>query len=133
MAFYDYIILDGYRYKTLAKQWRPVTARPATARLTLLGEMEGTFGVGTMMRWDGQISVRHGEEAPLPADGSEYGNIFTLRATMQKREALAFTDHNGAAFPETVMIGPFDETALVNVWNSNTNKYYVRVQLVAKG
>lgn len=132
MPFNAYIILDGYRYKTLAKQWRPMLNRPASPRLTLLGDMEATFGVGALQRWEGQISVPHGESAPLPANGSLYGNIYTLRETIKKRQALAFTDHYGVVYAEAVMTGPFDETALLNVWNSTSNKYYVRVALTAK-
>lgn len=132
MPFYSYITLDGYQYKTLAKQWRPVTARPASPRLTLLGNMEATFGVGALMRWEGQISVPHGESAPLPPNGTQEGNIFTLRETIKKRQALQFTDHNGITYAEAVLTGPFDEQALVNVWNSTANKYFVRVQIIAK-
>jgi len=132
MAFYTYIILDGYRYKTLAKQWRPVINRPATPRLTLLGNMEATFGTEALMRWDGMISVKHGDAAPGAADGTLEGNIFTLRATIRKRQALAFTDHNGTLYGEAVLTGPFDEQSLVNVWNSSSNKYFVRVMITAK-
>lgn len=132
MAFNSYIILDGYRYKTLAKQWRPTTARPASPRLTLLGEMEATFGVGALKRWEGLISVPHGETAPLPADGSQYGNIASLRDTLNKRSALAYVDHNGIPYNEAVLTGPFDEQSLVNVWDSTANKYFVRVQITAK-
>lgn len=132
MAFYSYVILDGYRYKTLAKQWKPATVRPASARLTLLGDFEATFGAGSLMKWEGLIAVPHGETAPLPADGSQYGNIVSLRDTLKKRMALSFVDHNGDPYPESVLIGPFDEQTLINVWNSASNKYYVRLQITAK-
>jgi len=132
MPFNSYVTLDGYRYKTLAKQWRPVLNRPAMPRLTLLGDMEATFGVGALQRWEGLFAVPHGESAPGAADGTLYGNIYTLRQTIQKRQALAFTDHNGIVYSETVLTGPFDEQTLLNVWNSSSNKYYVRVVLTAK-
>jgi hypothetical protein len=132
MAFYAYIILDGYRYKTLAKQWRPMTVRPATPRITLLGDLEGTFGVAALMRWEGLISVPHGDSAPGAADGTLFGNIYTLRATLAKRQALTMTDHNGTVYSEAVLTGPFEEQALVNVWDSAANKYYVRVAITAK-
>ncbi len=132
MAFYDYIILDSYRYKTIAKQWRPSTARPASPRLTLLGDLEATFGTGSFKKWQGLITAPHGDTAPLPADGSQYGNIVSLRATLAKLITLSFTDHYGT--PYTVVAqGPFEESALQNIWNASTNKYYVMVQLTAKG
>lgn len=132
MAFYSYIILDGYRYKTLSKQWRPAITRPASPRLTLLGNLETTFGVGALKRWAGLISVPHGETAPEPADGSQFGNIVSLRDTLIKRSALTFVDHNGITYSEAVLTGPFEEESLVSVWNSATNKYFVQVQITAK-
>lgn len=132
MAFNSYIILDGYRYKALAKQWKPAIQRPATPRLTLLGDMEATFGTAALMKWEGLIRVSHGESSPGAADGTRDGNIFTLRATLKKRQALAFTDHYGTAYSEAVLVGPFDEDSLVNVWNSTANKYLVRVMITAK-
>lgn len=132
MAFYDYIILDGYRYKALAKNWKPMTIRPATVRLTLLGDMEGTFGSNALMKYEGFLSVVHGESAPGAADGTLYGNIYTLRETLTKKTSLTMTDHNGTAFSEVVLIGPFDEQMLTNIWNSADNKYFVRVEIMAK-
>jgi hypothetical protein len=131
MAFYPYIILDGYRYRALARQWRPVPTRSATARLTLQGNLEGTFGAGGMKRWEGLISTTHGESSPGAADGTLDGNISTLRTSLMKRQALPFTDHTGAAY-SVVAIGPFPEQAVQNVWNAPSNKYQVQVQLVAK-
>src|SRR5512138_4028894 len=127
MAFNSYIVLDGYRYKTLAKQWRPQTARPATPRLTLLGDLEATFGTGALAKWEGVISVPHGETPINPADGSLYGSIYTLRNTLRKSQVVSFTDHNGNLYNEAVLTGPFDEQTLINVWNSSSNKYYVRL------
>lgn len=129
--FQPYIILDGYRYKTLAKQWRPVTIRPATPRLTLNGVLEATFGVRSLRRWEGMVSVRHGTAAPGAANGTLEGNIFTLRQTIEKRSFVAFTDHNGTAYPSAVLVGPFDERSLVNVWDSAANKYFVNCIITA--
>jgi hypothetical protein len=131
MAFYPYVILDGYRYKTLAKQWRPAALRAATARLTLQGNLEATFGVGALKRWEGLISTPHGETAPGAADGTLYGNIVTLRASLQKLQTLPFTDHTGAAYT-VVAIGPFGEQTIQNVWDAASNKYFIQVQLTAK-
>lgn len=129
MAFYPYIVLDGCRYKTLAKQWRPSIARPATPRLTLQGSLEGTFGVGALIRWQGQIIAPHGDALPVPPDVE--GNIVSLRASLAKTQALPFTDHNGTEYI-VIAQGPFEEMSLVNVWNAASNKYYVSVQLTAK-
>jgi hypothetical protein len=132
MAFFAYIILDGYRYKTLARQWRPMTMRPASPRLTLQGNLEATFGVATLKRWEGEISTPHGTAAPGAADGTLYGNIYTLRASLAKGQMLAFTDHNGTAY-SVVAVGPFGEQTVQNVWDAASNKYYVQVQFTAKG
>jgi hypothetical protein len=131
MAFYDYVILDGYRYKALAKQWRPLSQHAATARLTLGGVLETTFGVGTLKKWEGLLAAPHGEASPGAADGTRNGNIYTLRLTLDKRATLSFTDHNGTVYT-VVAQGPFEETSLLNVWNAADNKYYVRVMLTAK-
>ncbi len=132
MAFYTYIILDGYRYKTLAKGWTPQTLRPATPRLTLLGDMEATFGAGALSKWEGMISVSHGETDITPADGTQYGSIYTLRRTLKKSQQVSFTDHNGITYSEAVLTGPFNEQTAINVWNSSSNKYYVSLQITAK-
>jgi hypothetical protein len=131
MAFYPYVILDGYRYKTLAKQWHPATLRAATARLTLQGNLEATFGVGALKRWEGMISTPHGEEATGAADGTLYGNIVTLRTSLQKLQTLPFTDHTGTTYT-VVAVGPFGEQTIQNVWDAASNKYYIQVQLTAK-
>ncbi len=133
MAFYSYIILDGYRYKTLARAWKPQTNRAATARLTLQGSIEATFGAGVMLKWDGSISTPHGEASPGAADGTLYGNIYTLRQTLRRAQTVSFTDHYGNVYASATLLGPFDEQMLVNVWNSSANNYYVRVQIVAGG
>ncbi len=131
MAFYSYIILDGYRYKTLAKQWRPYTVRAATARLTLLGSLEATFGTGTLKKWEGIISTPHGESSPGDPDGTLDGNIVTLRLALEKRQVLSFTDHNGIVY-DVIAVGPFGEQTIQNVWNAASNKYMVQVQLTGK-
>ncbi len=131
MSFYSYIILDGYRYKALAKQWRPMVLRPSTARMTLQGDLEATFGVGSLIRWEGIISTSHGEASPGTANGSLDGNIYTLRASLKKLTMLPMTDHTGTAY-SVVAMGPFSEQTAQNVWNAASNKYYVQVQFTAK-
>jgi hypothetical protein len=131
MAFYTYVIFDGYRYKTLAKQWRPATIRVATPRMTLFGNLEATFGSGSLRRWDGLVIAPHGEAAPGAADGALDGNIFTLRASLEKRALLNFKDHTGNSY-QVVAVGPFVETMSINIWNSPSNKYYIQVQFTAR-
>ncbi len=132
MAFFTYIILDGYRYKTLAKGWTPQTLRPATPRLTLLGDMEATFGAGALAKWEGLITVPHGEVPINPSDGTQYGTIYTLRNTLKKSQQVAFTDHNGKVYSEAVLTGPFNEQSAINIWNSASNRYLVTLQITAK-
>lgn len=126
MAFNSYIILDGLRYKTLAKQWKPAITRPASARLTLQGNMEVTFGVGVLNRWEGSIIAR-----PTTADPA-YGTIDSLRASLRKTAPLAFTDHYGKEH-SVVALGPFQETSLINVWEAAGNKIFVNVTLLSAG
>lgn len=130
MAFYDYIILDGYRYKTLAKVWKPSVLRPATARMTLGGTLEATFAPATMKRWEGAITVPHGESAPGVANGTLPGNVFTLRASLAKSATVLFTDHNGNAYT-CVCQGPYEEQSIVNVWNSASNRYLMHLVITA--
>ena len=53
--FYDCILIDGYRYKTVAKQWKPASIRPSSARVNLLGDLEATYGSFTILRWEGMV------------------------------------------------------------------------------
>jgi hypothetical protein len=134
MPFYPYIILDGFRYKTLAKQWRPTTIRPVQARITLAGRLTATFGAAALKRWDGIISAPSGEAVPPPAIPGEtvYGTIENLRATLRKHEQVKFTDHYGTVYWFSTILGPFEEESLQNIWNAPTNKFLVRVSIMAE-
>ena len=123
MAFYDYIVLDGLKYRTLAKQWKPQVNKPATARVTLQGEIEATFGVTNILKWQGIIV------APVTAPAVDFGTVDTLRTSLKKREIVSFSDHYGTEY-QVVVTGPFDEQYIQNVWNAVTNKVMITVEIM---
>jgi hypothetical protein len=125
MPFQTYILLDGLKYKTLAKQWRPTTLKPAQARLDLMGRLSATFAAAALKRWDGIIA------APTTASDG-YGSIDDLRVSIAKRAMVSFTDHYGTEYPHSVVLGPFEEEHLQNVWNAPSNKVYVRVSITSE-
>jgi hypothetical protein len=123
----SYITLDGYRYRTVAKQWKPKLIRPATVRVTLGGALDATFGPVSTYRWEGLIVSNYGSSAPVGPEGNSY----TLRASLEKRNTLSFTDHLGATYTVGAQ-GPFDQSSLKNVWDAPDNKIYYYIVLTGR-
>jgi len=119
----NYIVLDGYRYKTMFESWTPKTRKPATERYTLAGSLDMTYGPAAPYEWEGKIL------APVTPDGGSYGDIDDLRATLIKRTVLSFTDHHGAAY-EVHALGPFTEESRSPMWDAASNEFRVDVRLV---
>lgn len=119
----NYITLDGKKYKVPSKQWQPVTTKPNTVRMTLLGEVDVTFGGATITEWQGQI------EGPVtPQDGS-WGSISDLRATLAKRQEIAMIDHFGVACT-VVCIGPFKEDSFMSAWDASSNHFNITARVI---
>jgi len=85
----DYITLDGYKYRTPARNWAPAEHKPASVKTTLLGEVDATYGPTTTYEWRGEIA------APVTSPGTGWGTIADLRLSLKKRSALSFSDHYG--------------------------------------
>ncbi|HZW04401.1 MAG TPA: hypothetical protein VFF68_10765, partial [Anaerolineaceae bacterium] len=73
MTFRDYITLDGLKFKTPQKAWRPVDNNPSTLRRTLAGDADATFGPAAFFTWEGEI------EAP-PVASVGWGTYADLKA-----------------------------------------------------
>jgi hypothetical protein len=123
MAIRDYITLDSLKYHTPAKAWEPVPNRPISVRRTLLGAADAAFGPISWREWQGDI------RAPVTAEAAGWGTIANLRTSLAKRQALAFVDHYGNAC-NVVVMGPFPERSIMNVWDDPANSFFVTVALV---
>jgi hypothetical protein len=51
----NYIELDGHKYVTPFGKWVPVIDKPSTARITLDGDLDVTYGPATWKKWQGMI------------------------------------------------------------------------------
>ncbi len=100
----DYITLDGYKYRTPARNWAPAEHKPASVKTTLLGEVDATYGPTTTYEWRGEIA------APVTSPGTGWGTIADLRLSLKKRSALSFSDHYGVRV--RTCTGPFPERSL---------------------
>ena len=77
----NYIVLDGNKYKTNAKNWTPAPQKAGSVRLNLDGTLDATYGSGTLLRWEGEIMV------PVTA-AAGWGTIAQLRTSLQKTSGL---------------------------------------------
>lgn len=119
----DYIELDGKKFATNAKTWRPVRSNPASERRTLAGALDITYGPGEIFSWEGEI---HG---PVTARDTGWGTIADLRATIVKKTAVTMRDHYGLVY-NVYCLGDFSERSLMNAWDNPANVFYVFVRLV---
>ena len=83
----NYIVLNGKRYMTVHKNWKPVVGKPATVRYTLSGETDVTYGTGTEVGWSGEISC------PVTPISSAWGAIEDMRLLKTYMAPVAFVDH----------------------------------------
>jgi hypothetical protein len=121
----NYITLDGNKYATLAKTWKPLTVKPSTDRLTLQGNIDVSYGPGVVKEWQGTIVADVSQRA------TGWGTVTTLKATLEKRESVSFTDHNGTTYTVHVL-GTFDERSLTNVWDDSQNKIHFNVRILSE-
>jgi hypothetical protein len=119
----NYITLDDKKYKCPAKQWQPVTTKPNSVRVTLLGEVDVTFGSATIREWQGQI------EGPVSVPDGTWGTVDDLRATLAKRQELPLIDHFGISHT-VVCIGPFKEEPFMSMWDSASNHFNVSARII---
>jgi len=119
----NYITLDTKKYATPANNWHCITRKPNTARFTLQGDLDVTYGPAVPVYWEGEII------GPVTARATGWGTIANLRTSLAKQESLNFTDHYGSSY--TVhSIGDLQERSLSNKWDDPTNVLYISVKLV---
>ncbi len=128
MTFKNYIELDGRRYMTSAQSWAPEASTPANIRLLINGNLDATYGQGSLKVWSGDIMV---DNSP-PNDGGSpaWGTVDELRASLVKRTGLAFKDHYGTAY--TVHVTGYKEASLSPKWDGANNTMYFSVSLIGK-
>jgi hypothetical protein len=136
MPFQNYIVLrynnTDYRYKTLAKAWRPQIQRPLSVKMDLSGNLNATAAAAYYLRWEGTViaPVTPGPvEVPLP----DWGSVTTLRGTLKAQWGTLFKDHYGTTYNPVYLMGPFYEQSLLNVWDAPNNKIYFTIQIIARG
>lgn len=118
----NYIVVDGYQYKTMHGEWGPIVFRPASVRRLLMGGIDVTYGPDVYKEHDGILMVPSKAVAP-------WGDIDNLRATFEKRESVTFVDHQDNEY--TVhLVGESLEVSMTPDWDSQYNIFYVRVRLV---
>lgn len=120
MAFVGYIILDGYKYTTLQQSWVPAVNNPSTARLTLAGGLDTTWGVKEVYSFQGDVKADIS-----PATG--YGSPDNLRTSLKKKSQLSFTDHYGTAY--TIAISGFEERSHSPGWDASDNSFFFTLSM----
>ena len=122
----NYIVLDGLRFKTPGNNWQPVLNKPASARTTLNGELNVTYGASNMTSWQGTIL------GPVTPTDSNWGSIDDLRAILRKNESVLVRDHlNNLGVVH--LMGPFSETSISNVWDCPRNEIRVSARIYSEG
>jgi hypothetical protein len=124
MTFNAYISLDGLKYTTLQRSWRPVPTKSSQDRLNLDGSRDVTYGPAAFTDYVGEIV------APVTPKDTGWGDYSDLMETIAKTEYVSFTDHYGSTCNVHVL-GPFDMKPVHADWASASNIWYVTVRIVA--
>ncbi len=120
----DYIVLDGFKYRTTHKQWMPMIDRPVLIKKLLSGARNVTFGPAMKPIWQGAVRA----VAANPEPG--FGTIDDLRATYNKLVSVAFSDHYGSAY--TVALDRrVNENSFSPQWDAASNLFEVNLTVVA--
>jgi hypothetical protein len=117
-----YVTFDTLKYSAPHGRFSPARSKPSTARITLSGASDVSYGPGTTREWVGVLT------APAKAD-TGWGSIDDLRDTLDKRQALAFIDHYGTAVT-VYAIGVHNEMSFTPMWDGDSNTWTVSVRLV---
>lgn len=120
----DYIILDGLKYTTTHKTWRPALLPTVSSRIILNGSLDATWGPSQYV-FSGEIV------APVTPVTPEHGSINDLRTTLAKTSILNLTDYDGSVY-QLVLVGSSQERSLSSKWDMPKNIIYVTVQLKGK-
>jgi hypothetical protein len=120
----NYITLDGFKYMTVHKAWKPVPKKPSTVRYTLLGKANVTYGPASPLEWQGTVIA-------LPATRDTWGSYEDLMDSLSKREGLVFYDHHGDSYTVHA-VGETGFDSMSPVWDGASNKTLLTVRLVAE-
>ena len=120
MAFYGYVILDSLKYAALQQAWVPVINNPSSARVTLAGGLDTTWGSKEVYQFSGEL---RSDVAPV----SVYGTPAQLRTSLKKKQQLAFTDHYGVAY--TIAVSGFEERSHSPNWEGADNCMFLNIQI----
>lgn len=120
MAFVSYITLDGYKYTTLQQSWVPTVSNPSTARLTLAGDLDTTWGVAEVYNFSGEVRAD-----VSPASG--YGSPDNLRTSLKKKQQLSFTDHYGTV--HSIAVAGFEERSHSPGWDATDNAFFFTLSM----
>jgi len=126
MASNPYIVLDGKKYATVAKNWQPQTQKPQTARQTLNGDLDVTYGKKGIKAYSGEIVARVAESGERLAAG--YGTSSDIETALDKMAGVAFTDHEGNSV--TAHVAAWRKRSLTPNWRGSSNKLYYEVKLI---
>lgn len=121
----SYITLNGKKYKTSANNWFPISSVPSTARMLLDGTVDVAYGPGTILEWQGTIEI-----SAQPASG--YGSITDFNTAARLRSTMPFIDHYNSPSVNVHLLAPggFRQRALIPMWDSAANKFFVEVRLI---
>ena len=117
-----YITLNGKKYATLSKTWVPTFQKPMTVRTTLLGEVSATYGPTTIKGWQGEI------KAPASVSDNSWGTIDDLITALDILGPVSFIDHVGTTV-NVHITATGNQRALINMWDSSNNSFFVPVAL----
>ena len=118
----EYIKLDGYKYRTSSKTWKPQIMFMSTSQVLFNGDLDTTFSSETLYLFSGEIVVHNNE---LDAT---YGTLELLKATLLKTAHIDLQDHYGNLY-EVIAMGDIPERGFSPNWDSLNTNMYVTVQL----
>lgn len=120
MAFYSYVTLDTKKYAALQQAWIPSVSNPMTARVTLAGTLDTTWGTDEVYNWQGEL------RADVTPD-SGYGSPSDLRTSLKKKQQLAFTDHYGVSY--NIAVTGFQERSHSPNWEGTDNAMFFAIEI----
>lgn len=120
----NYIELDGKKYHTTAKDWKPEGQVPGTLRTNLDGSLDATFGAGEYKTWKGEIKI------DVTPPNVSYGTEADLIAALTKKSGIVLHDHLYPSTPEyTVYSFNWKKRSLSPMWDSPSNALFFQVVL----
>lgn len=121
----SYVTLNNKKYATLSSNWVPISTVPATVRVTLDGNLDVTYGPGTIKEWQGTFLI-----PVTPETG--YGSMDDFQACIEARAELTFQDHYATHTYGIHMISSqgAKQRSMVPMWDAVSNEWRVDVRLV---